>query len=144
MPHLTERQRQCLEGFLARKTAKQIGRDLGITHHAVEQHLKAARRKLGAADTLEAARIYAGHSDATAGPYYAAPEVSDDSITAQGSNQPKPEVSVLRDVAAEDAGVIQSLSARQTLIAIGLCGFGMVTILSLIVAVASGVAQLAP
>ena len=74
MPELTERQRQCLEGFLERKTAKQIGRELGISHHAVEQHLKAARRKLGAQDTGEAARRYFGRGH-TAEPYYAAPEV---------------------------------------------------------------------
>ena len=74
MLDLTERQQQCLEGYLARKTAKQIGRELGITHHAVEQHLKAARRKLGVADTAEAARLY-GRATATVAPYYVAPEL---------------------------------------------------------------------
>ena len=46
VPQLTERQRDCLQGFLERKTAKEIGRELGIGHHGVEQHLKAARKKL--------------------------------------------------------------------------------------------------
>jgi len=39
--------------------------------------------------------------------------------------------------------MVQTLSAGQTLLAIGLCGVGMITILSLIVAVADGVSQLA-
>lgn len=143
MPHLTERQRQCIEGVLARKTAKQVGRELGITHHAVEQHLKAARKKLGGADTLEAARRYAA-AHTTVGPYYAAPEVPYSNDDSPIDCQPQREKLLLRDVATEGADVIQSLSARQTLVAIGLSGFGLVAILSLIVAVANGVAQLAP
>lgn len=144
MPHLTERQRQCLEGFLARKTAKQIGRDLGITHHAVEQHLKAVRKKLGAADTLEAARRYAASAYATVEPYYAASEVPAATAIDPSLDQPRQGSFLLRDVATDAPGMIQALSARQTLIAIGICGVAMIMILSLIVAVANGVAQLAP
>jgi DNA-binding CsgD family transcriptional regulator len=144
LPHLTDRQRQCLEGFLARKTAKQIGRELGITHHAVEQHLKAARKKFGTADTLEAARLYAASAYTTDGPYYAAPEVSDSAAAAQCSEQPRPGIFQLRDIATEEPGIIQGLSAKATLAAIGLSGIVMITILTLIVAVANGVAQLAP
>jgi hypothetical protein len=36
------------------KTAKQIGLELGISYHAVESHLKAARRKLCVSSTAEA------------------------------------------------------------------------------------------
>jgi DNA-binding CsgD family transcriptional regulator len=142
VPHLTERQRQCLEGFLARKTAKQIGRELGITHHAVEQHLKAARKKLGARDTIEAARLYAAGFDTTAGQYYASSEVPAGTADAQCNEQPRPGIFRLRDVAAEEPGIIQALSARQTLAAIGLSAVAMISILALIVAVANGVAQL--
>jgi DNA-binding CsgD family transcriptional regulator len=144
MPRLTERQCQCLEGFIARKTAKQVGRDLGITHHAVEQHLKAARKKLGTADTLEAARLYASQAHATVEPYYATPEVSYRPGKDHSRRQPMQGNAFLRDSATEQAGMVQALSARQTLVAIGLCGFGMIAILSLIVAVANGVGQLAP
>ena len=144
LPQLTDRQRQCLEGFLTRKTAKQIGRELGITHHAVEQHLKAARKKFGATDTLEAARRYAAAAYTTAGPYYAAPEVSDSAAAAQCNPQPRTGLFRLRDIATEEPGIIQGLSTRQTLAAIGLSGIVMIAILSLIVAVANGVAQLAP
>lgn len=144
MPKLTERQRQCLEGFLARKTAKQIGRELGITHHAVEQHLKAARKKFGATDTLGAARRYAASAYTTAEPYYAASEVSDSAAITQCGEQPRTGLFRLRDIATEEPGIIQALSTRQTLAAIGLSGIVMITILTLIVAVANGVAQLAP
>ena len=144
VPHLTERQRQCLEGFLARKTAKQIGRELGITHHAVEQHLKAARRKFDAADTLEAARRYAASAYTTIEPYYAASEVPDATIDEQCHTQPRQGAFLLRDVATDAPGLIQDLSTRQTLIAIGICGVAMIIILSLIVAVANGIAQLVP
>ena len=144
MPQLTDRQRQCLEGFLARKTAKQIGRELGITHHAVEQHLKAARKKFGATDTLGAARRYAASAYTTAEPYYAASEVSDSAAITQCGEQPRTGLFRLRDIATEEPGIIQALSTRQTLAAIGLSGIVMITILTLIVAVANGVAQLAP
>ena len=144
VPHLTERQRQCLEGYLARKTAKQIGRELGITHHAVEQHLKAARKKLGAADTLEAARRYAASAYTTVEPYYAASEVPAAETVDPCHAQPRQSVFLLRDVATDAPGLIQAFSARQTLIAIGICGVAIIIVLSLIVAVANGVAQLAP
>jgi DNA-binding CsgD family transcriptional regulator len=144
MPQLTERQHQCLEAYLARKTAKQIGRELGITHHAVEQHLKAARKKLHAADTSEAARIYFGEVHTTGEPYYASPEVSGERRYEQFRGQPSRASFLLRDSAAEEAGLVQTLSPAQTLMAIGACGFGLISILALIVAVANGVAQLAP
>ena len=142
MPQLTERQRQCLEGFIARKTAKEIGRELGITHHAVEQHLKAARKKFAANDTLEAARRYAAGSYTTVGQYYATPEVSDPPGDGHCIGQPARGASLLRDIATDGPGLLQSLSPMRTLAAIGICGVGMITILSLIIAVADGVKEL--
>ena len=144
VPHLTERQRQCLEGFLARKTAKQMGRELGISHHAVEQHLKAARKKLGAANTLEAARRYAASVLTTVKPYYDPSEVPAAIAEDPCREEPRQSTYLLRDVATDAPGLIQTLSARQTLYAIGICGVVVIVILSLIVAVADGVAQLAP
>ena len=142
MPRLTERQRQCLEGFLARRTAKEVGRDLGITHHAVEQHLKAARKKLGAADTLEAARLYAASTRTPVEPYYAASEVPYTPRNAEASRQPVQGSFLLRDVATDDSGLLQHFSATQTLTAISICAVSAIAILSLIVAAADGVARL--
>lgn len=72
---LSERERESLEGVLAYKTAKEMARDLGISHHAVEKRLKRAREKLGAATSLEAARAYASHYGKTVSGF---PDLSDD------------------------------------------------------------------
>lgn len=56
---LTHNERQCLAGWLARRTAKQIALDLGITYHAVEKRLKSARAKLGVRTSLDAALLLA-------------------------------------------------------------------------------------
>ncbi|MBA2466185.1 MAG: helix-turn-helix transcriptional regulator [Sphingomonas sp.] len=143
MPKLTERQLQCLRGFAERKTAKVIGRELGISHHAVEQHLKAARRKLGAADTLEAARRYFGGGGTTAKPYYDASELSFPGAVAQFGDQPTQSVASLRDIAADEPEILQPLPPSLTLLVIGACGVAVIVILALIVAVAEGVGQLA-
>jgi DNA-binding CsgD family transcriptional regulator len=144
VPQLTERQRECLQGFLERKTAKEIGRELGIGHHGVEQHLKAARKKLGATTTAEAARLYFGSGDTTGEPYYAPSELSAAAPRESCVSKPEAERLLLRDIATDGPRLVQTLSAGQTLMAIGLTGIGMITILSLIIAVADGVSQLAP
>lgn len=143
LPQLTERQRQCLRGFLERKTAKEIGRDLGIGHHGVEQHLKAARKKLGAKSTAEAARLYFRTSDTTDEPYYAPSELSAGAFRETCISNREADVLLLRDIATDGPRTVQTLSAGLTLMAIGLSGIGMITILALIVAVADGVSQLA-
>ncbi|MEE4206118.1 MAG: LuxR C-terminal-related transcriptional regulator [Erythrobacter sp.] len=56
---LTDREKECLRLWLDRRTAKEIGRELGISHHAVEKRLKTARTKLDVASSLEAARLLA-------------------------------------------------------------------------------------
>lgn len=55
---LTKREHEVLQGVLGHKTAKEMALDLGVSHHAVEKRLKRARQKLGAATSLEAARLY--------------------------------------------------------------------------------------
>ncbi|WP_067489361.1 LuxR C-terminal-related transcriptional regulator [Erythrobacter sp. CCH5-A1] len=64
---LTEREKEVLRAWLAHKSAKEIAIDLGITHHAVEKRLKMARTKLGAATSLEAARMLAEAEGASDG-----------------------------------------------------------------------------
>lgn len=56
---LTAREREALRGWLERKSAKEIALDLGVSHHAIEKRLKAARLKLGVTSSLEAARLLA-------------------------------------------------------------------------------------
>lgn len=57
LARLTEREKVCLRQWLQHKSAKEIAADLGISHHAVEKRLKMARTKLGAASSLQAARM---------------------------------------------------------------------------------------
>ena len=57
LSRLTEREKVCLRQWLQHKSAKEIAADLGISHHAVEKRLKMARIRLGAASSLEAARM---------------------------------------------------------------------------------------
>lgn len=57
---LTEAQREVLRHYHVRRSAKEIGRELGITHWAVNERLRAARRTLGVATSGEAARLLAG------------------------------------------------------------------------------------
>jgi DNA-binding CsgD family transcriptional regulator len=60
---LTEAQRVALRMFMERMTAKEIGRQLGISPKAVELRLKGARDTLGVMTSAEAARILAAHED---------------------------------------------------------------------------------
>ncbi|KPP90156.1 DNA-binding transcriptional regulator, CsgD family [Erythrobacter sp. HL-111] len=64
---LTEREKEALRLWLDHRTAKEIALDLGISHHAVEKRLKMARTKLGAASSLEAARMLADAEGPAAG-----------------------------------------------------------------------------
>jgi len=54
---LTEAQREVLRLWSTRKSAKEIGREIGITHWAVNERLRSARRVLGVASSGEAARL---------------------------------------------------------------------------------------
>jgi DNA-binding CsgD family transcriptional regulator len=59
LARLTEAQRQVLRLWHVRKSAKEIGRELGITHWAVNERLRSARRLLRVGSSGEAARILA-------------------------------------------------------------------------------------
>jgi DNA-binding CsgD family transcriptional regulator len=54
---LSEGQKECLRLFYARYDAKEIARQLGIAPATVHQRLTAARKKLGVAKSMEAARL---------------------------------------------------------------------------------------
>lgn len=54
---LSERQKQCLRGTYRNLSAKEIGIELGLSPHTVNEHLRDARRLLGVARSMEAARL---------------------------------------------------------------------------------------
>ncbi len=58
-PHLTDAQMDCLRLVDAHLTSKEIARVLGISPFTVDQRLDAARKKLGAPNRVEAAKLFA-------------------------------------------------------------------------------------
>jgi len=56
---LSERQKEVLRLVFQNYDAKQIARALGISPHTANDHMRAARRALGVARTMDAARILA-------------------------------------------------------------------------------------
>lgn len=60
---LTERERECLRLLLGPMRAKEIARTLDLSPHTVHDHLKSARRKLGAGDSLSAAQMLRDHEN---------------------------------------------------------------------------------
>ena len=58
---LSEKECEALRLLLAGHDAKSSARELGITHHAVNDRLRSARRKLGASSSREAALTLAAH-----------------------------------------------------------------------------------
>ncbi|MEO6360842.1 MAG: helix-turn-helix transcriptional regulator [Sphingomicrobium sp.] len=141
---LTQRQIACLEGVAQHKSAKEIGRDLGISNHAVEKHLKAARHKLGAGSTIEALRMY---RHGTAEPHYASSELSP---PFKGVHLNRPDQ--INDAAsAAFVGrpravweIDHELSAQQTLVGIGISVFAIVVVFALIMAIAQGAQAIWP
>ncbi len=57
---LTPRERECLRLVDQHLSSKVIARRLGLSRHTVDDHVDKARRKLGAGDRFEAARLLAG------------------------------------------------------------------------------------
>ncbi|WP_201752648.1 response regulator transcription factor [Sphingomonas changnyeongensis] len=72
---LTARQQQCLRLVAAPATSKQIARELGISSHTVDQHIREALATLGLSDRMEAARRFIAHERGTAGDATGAPQV---------------------------------------------------------------------
>ena len=54
-PHLTRRERQCLQATAHGKAASEIALTLGISTRMVREHLRNARIRLGAQSTTQAA-----------------------------------------------------------------------------------------
>lgn len=58
LAELTAKQREVLDLLIEHKTSKEIGRELGISPHTVDQRIQFARVKLGARTRGEAAAVY--------------------------------------------------------------------------------------
>jgi DNA-binding CsgD family transcriptional regulator len=137
---LTRRQLQCLEGFWARKSAKVIAVELGITHHSVEKHLLAARQALGVGSSIEAARrVFGPPSAATVKPYYDASEVSQQGGLAHAFAVP---MSLLAaEGMASERAPINHFGPALTLLAIVGVAIGSILAVALLVSAAEGLTQ---
>lgn len=141
IPRLSERQEQCLRRVLEFKSAKEIARDLGISQHAVEKHLRVVREKFSVDSTADAARIFAAMEERKDFPPY-------------GSSDLPPELHVRHPAAVPDhargwvgdaTGALslnEQLTPRQTLLAILAVSFLSIVGLLLLVACAEGVKAL--
>lgn len=56
---LSRRERECLRLVARNFSSKEIGRELGISNHTVDDHIKSAIAQLGVASRFEAARLLA-------------------------------------------------------------------------------------
>ena len=145
MPKLSPRQEACLRGVLELKSAKEIARDLGISPHAVEKHLRVSREKYGVASSAEAARLFAFGQQ---GSEFPPSDVSDLPGSAFFEHQrlvlaPGTAPSMVgREGNHRVSLADQPLRPRQTLLIIFAISFGSIVGLALLIAVAEGVRRL--
>lgn len=138
---LTDRQLQCLEGFWSRKTSKQIGQELGITHHAVEKHLLACRERLQVSSSAEAAKLVFGGTETPAvRPYYQAPEVHPSvSLThSEGTHHPP----IGSEGVTSEVALTNRFSVGMTLLLILAVTLGSILAVAGLIAAAQGVKEL--
>jgi len=143
-PKLSPRQQECLRGVLQLKSAKAIARDLGISPHAVEKHLRVSREKYGVTSSAEAARMFAFEQQ------------SSESPPSDASDLPRSTFFEHQRLAPESGApsaawhqgdhraslAAQPLRPRQTLLIIFALSFGSIVGLALLIAVAEGVRRL--
>jgi DNA-binding CsgD family transcriptional regulator len=144
-PRLSPRQEECLRGVLQLKSAKEIARDLGVSPHAVEKHLRIAREKFGVASSAEAARMFAldhggGESSQSGVSDLAGPGGGDHQRRVLGSaTGPSPvRFGDINGALSLD----HPLTPRQTLLTIFAVSFGSIVGLLLLVACAEGIRSL--
>ena len=138
LPKLSERQEQCLRGVLDLKSAKEIARDLGISQHAVEKHLRVVREKFAVDTTAEAARLFAMSQTGKDFPHYG---LSDLPAPAT-SGHPGPVPEQANHWLGHGNGALlldDQLTPRQTLLTIAAVSLGSIVGLLLLVACAEGI-----
>ena len=166
LARLTQAQKEVLRLFHVRKSAKEIGRELSITHWAVNERLRSARRVLGAASSAEAAeRLARSEAAATYNRVVCdAPPIAesgcrvDASCPDDGAVPPHPEGGTrlredraiyrhepfpsLRFPLPRYRGEINDLSTATRLKWIGVLAFGIVLAVGALVSIAGGVLRI--
>lgn len=166
LARLTEAQREVLRLWHVRKSAKEIGRELGITHWAVNERLRSARRVLGVASSGEAARQLAEAEAAgtykrlVCDPPDVAAPVDHVMFSGPGEDGEEPSRARRRSEVREEQvpwsgparrprlplpryrGDRNDLTIRTRLIWIGTIALGVVVILGALITISSGVVRL--
>jgi DNA-binding CsgD family transcriptional regulator len=162
LARLTEAQREVLRLWHVRKSAKQIGRELGITHWAVNERLRSARRALGVGSSGEAAAMLASWEEGEAykrvvcDPPAVAPAAEQAMFSAPGNEPERPfEVreervpfqatrlaSTLRLPLPRFRGERNDLSIRTRLLWIGLITVGVAITVAALALLATGVVNM--
>lgn len=166
LDRLTDAQKEALRLFHVRQSAKEIGRALNITHWAVQERLRAARRVLGVATSAEAAALLAAHESpptynrfvCNAQRIAHAPERPEDSFSDDGSMPVHPEggtrlreeraayrhepLSNVRLPFPRHLGERNDLSISARLKWIGLLACGIVIAVGALVSIAGGIVRI--
>jgi DNA-binding CsgD family transcriptional regulator len=163
---LTDAQKQVLRRWHVRQSAKQIARELGITHWAVNERLRTARRVLGASSSSEAAELLI--TSEQGGTYnrvvYEPPALAaarasgimgsdttdgigaDEAAAVQEAQMPyrhfQPSTQLPRLPVPRFEGERNDLSISQRLIAIGAVALAIIMSLAALVAIAGGVVRI--
>ena len=138
LPRLSERQEQCLRGVLDLKSAKEIARDLGVSQHAVEKHLRVVREKFGVDTTADAARLFAMSQTGKDFPHYGLSDLPPPA----SSGHPDLVPGQVSDWIGHGNGALlldDQLTPRQTLLTIAAVSLGSIIGLLLLVACAEGI-----
>jgi DNA-binding CsgD family transcriptional regulator len=145
VPVLSRRQQDCLSGVLNLKSAKEIARDLGISPHAVEKHLKVCRQKLGVSTSAEAARLFALIRNGGESSHYGPSDLASAGLTEhQVPVLGRHERTAFGCLEGKDGAPLahRPLTPRQTLLAIAAVSLGSIVGLLLLVACAEGIRSL--
>ena len=142
---LSPRQEECLRGVLELKSAKEIARDLGISSHAVEKHLRIARGKFGATSSAEAARMFAferwGSESSQSRKSDLVEAIAGEHHRLVLEPTDRPRLGRFEDTNGAPT-LDQSLTPRQTLLTIFAVSLGSIVGLLLLVACAEGIRSL--
>lgn len=141
---LSPRQAECIRGVLNLKSAKQIGRELGISPHAVEKHLRICREKFGVGTTAEAARLFA-RAERSEFSYSETSDLAGSGLNVNEGRVLEPPERPSLGRLGDNYGALstdQPFTPRQTLLTIAVVSFTSIVGLLLLVACAEAVRRL--
>jgi DNA-binding CsgD family transcriptional regulator len=138
---LTQLQVKCLDGFWNRKSAKQIGAELGISEAWVNKNLMAARRHFNVNSSAEAAAILFGAKPSDIKNYY----YQETGLPEQRFRSDAPGAGGGKSLilpATSERTLINSLGVGRTLGAVLIVAIAVIAGLLLMLQTAEGIAEL--